>query len=73
MSSRVDRAKARTARPEDFMDEEDLAERRADQSLVAEHDEMDIVGGTQSEREQKAGLGDTEKESATVLFDGVLG
>ena len=70
MSSRADRAKARTARPEDFMDEEDLAERRADQSLVAEHDEMDIVGDTQSE---KAGPGDTEKEYATVSFDGVLG
>ncbi|KAG8221066.1 hypothetical protein J3R82DRAFT_2581 [Butyriboletus roseoflavus] len=40
VSSRSDRAKAQTARPEDFMDE-DLTELRADQKLVGGHDEME--------------------------------
>lgn len=64
VSSRSDRAKARASRPEDFMDEEDLAEVRADQKLVSEHDEMDIVGATRSEQP-----GETEKESVTVRPD----
>lgn len=44
------------------MDEEDLAERRADQKLVSEHDEMDILGGTQAERTGMAGIDDSQKE-----------
>ena len=62
VSSRSDRAKSRTARPEDFMDEEDLSELRADQNLVSEHDEMDILGGTQAERARKTGVDDSQKE-----------
>ncbi|KAL4062541.1 hypothetical protein J3A83DRAFT_4381712 [Scleroderma citrinum] len=69
VSSRAERVKARMSRPEDFMDEEDLAERRADQNLVSEYDEMDIVGSTQAEREQKAGLGDTEKDPVTLALE----
>lgn len=48
------------------MDEEDLAERRADQKLVSEHDEMDILGGTQAEKTRKTGIDDSQKEC--VLF-----
>ena len=62
VSSRSDRAKAQTVKPEDFMDEEDLAERRADQRLVSEHDEMDILGGTQAEMARKTGVDDGQKE-----------
>ncbi|KAH8116377.1 hypothetical protein DFH11DRAFT_1876226 [Phellopilus nigrolimitatus] len=41
-SSRADRAKKKAARPEDFMDEEDLAEIRDNQKLVNTTEEMDI-------------------------------
>ena len=44
------------------MDEEDLAEIRADQHLVSEHDQMDILGGTQAERARKTGVDDSQKE-----------
>lgn len=44
------------------MDEEDLAELHADQKLVSEHDEMDILGGTQAERSRRAGVDDSQKE-----------
>ena len=54
VSSRGDRAKARAARPEDFMDEEDLAELREGRKLVDEHEEMDF-GGTESEMRRRAG------------------
>ena len=43
-SSRADRAKQKTARPEDFMDEEDLAEIRDSQTLVLQNEEVDITG-----------------------------
>ncbi|KAI6164528.1 hypothetical protein EDD17DRAFT_1755044 [Pisolithus thermaeus] len=65
-SSRADRAKARVARPEDFMDEEDLAERHADQKLVSEHDEMDITGGTLAERGRRDKIEETEKEFVII-------
>ena len=55
MSSRGDRAKARAARPEDFMDEEDLAELRESRKLVDETEEMDLdFGGTAGERARQA-------------------
>lgn len=44
------------------MDDEDLAELRADQKLVSEHDEMDILGGTQAERDRQTGVDDSQKE-----------
>lgn len=44
------------------MDEEDVAELRADQKLVSEHDEMDILGGTQAERARRTGVDDSQKE-----------
>ena len=40
-SSRSDRAKAKAVRPEDFMDEEDLAELKDSQKLVDTTDEVD--------------------------------
>ncbi|KAF9646493.1 hypothetical protein BDM02DRAFT_3156522 [Thelephora ganbajun] len=43
-SSRTDRAKQKAARPEDFMDEEDLAELRDSQTLVFQNEEVDIAG-----------------------------
>ncbi|KIK11571.1 hypothetical protein PISMIDRAFT_19413 [Pisolithus microcarpus 441] len=66
-SSRTDRAKARVARPEDFMDEEDLAELHADQNLVSERDEIDIAGGTLAERGRRDRLEETEKEFPVTL------
>ncbi|KIJ65418.1 hypothetical protein HYDPIDRAFT_27428 [Hydnomerulius pinastri MD-312] len=69
VSSRSDRAKARAAKPEDFMDEEDLAELRADQKLVDEHDEMDIIGGTQAERDRRGGADDSEKDPITLALE----
>ncbi|KAG6334173.1 hypothetical protein ID866_4920 [Astraeus odoratus] len=69
VSSRNDRAKARVARPEDFMDEEDLAEQRADQKLVSEHDEMDIAGGAQGERERRVRTEEVEKDPITLALE----
>ena len=43
-SSRADRAKQKATRPEDFMDEEDLAELRASQTLVLQDEEVDVTG-----------------------------
>ncbi|KAH7909692.1 hypothetical protein BJ138DRAFT_195776 [Hygrophoropsis aurantiaca] len=69
VSSRSERAKNRGARPEDFMDEEDLADIRADQKLVDENEEMDLTGGTQAEM-SKRGQGDTgEKDEITVALE----
>jgi len=45
VSSRSDRAKVKSARPEDFMDDEDLAELRDSQKLVDTNEEMDIPTG----------------------------
>lgn len=67
VSSRSDRAKSRATKPEDFMDEEDLAELRADQKLVSEHDEMDILGGTQAERARTTDVDDSQKECVVSL------
>ncbi|KAF8548711.1 hypothetical protein OG21DRAFT_1422602 [Imleria badia] len=69
VSSRSDRAKARTVKPEDFMDEEDLAEIRADQKLVSEHDQMDILGGTQAEKARKTGVDDSQKDPVTLALE----
>ncbi|KAG6902569.1 hypothetical protein C0995_014958 [Termitomyces sp. Mi166 len=45
VSSRGDRAKQKAARPEDFMDEEDLQELRDSRKLVDTTDEMDFTAG----------------------------
>lgn len=61
VSSRSDRAKAKAARPEDFMDEEDLAELRESRKLVDENEEMDF-GDTEAELRRRTGAEDSEKE-----------
>lgn len=45
VSSRGERAKQKAARPEDFMDEEDLQELRDSRNLVDTTDEMDFTSG----------------------------
>lgn len=55
VSSRNDRAKAKVARPEDFMDEEDLQEIRDSRKFVDTADEMDLTGGTQAELARREG------------------
>lgn len=62
VSSRSDRARQQAARPEDFMDEEDLAEIRESRQLVDENEEMDFTG-TEGELRKRQGLEqDTENE-----------
>ena len=60
VSSRSERAKKQQARPEDFMDEEDLAELRESRKLVDENEEMEF-GGTEAEMRRRAGA-ETEDE-----------
>lgn len=60
VSSRADRAKQKAAKPEDFMDEEDLQELKDGKSLVDTTDEMDLLGGTQAELNRRGG--DPEEE-----------
>lgn len=62
VSSRSDRAKQKGSRPEDFMDEEDLAELRESQKLVDMNEEMDLLGGTQADIGQNGGVDEPEKE-----------
>ncbi|KAJ3532797.1 hypothetical protein NM688_g7372 [Phlebia brevispora] len=59
-SSRSERAKKKESRPEDYMDEEDLAELRESRKLVDENEEMDF-GGTEAELKRRAGA-QTEDE-----------
>ncbi|TCD61711.1 hypothetical protein EIP91_008020 [Steccherinum ochraceum] len=54
VSSRSDRAKQKAVRPEDFMDEEDLAELAESRKLVDETDEMDL-GSTEAEMRARKG------------------
>lgn len=54
VSSRSDRAKKNQAKPEDFMDDEDLAEVRESRQLVDENEEMDF-GTTEAELRRRAG------------------
>ncbi|EPQ56137.1 hypothetical protein GLOTRDRAFT_120771 [Gloeophyllum trabeum ATCC 11539] len=72
VSSRSERAKQKQARPEDYMDEEDLAELRESRKLVDENDEMDLVGGTQAELRRRAGAGEVEKDSIASKLEEAL-
>ncbi|KAI0058945.1 hypothetical protein BV25DRAFT_1993879 [Artomyces pyxidatus] len=49
VSSRSERGKKQAAKPEDFMDEEDLAELREKQLMAGVKEQRDILGGTQAE------------------------
>lgn len=62
VSSRSDRVKQKGSRPEDFMDEEDLAELKEGRNLVDTNDEMDLLGGTQAELGRRGGVEEPEKE-----------
>ncbi|KAI0305795.1 hypothetical protein B0F90DRAFT_1872703 [Multifurca ochricompacta] len=66
ISSRSDRAKQKLSRPEDYMDEEDLAELRESQIMagVKEQQERDAFGSTQSEPTQ----GDSEQDIQRALM-----
>ncbi|KAG2141951.1 hypothetical protein DEU56DRAFT_795742 [Suillus clintonianus] len=70
VSSRSDRAnnKNRPSRPEDFMDDEDLTGMREDQKLVDEHEQMDLLGGTQDEM-SKRGEGADDKDAITLALE----
>ncbi|KZV64668.1 hypothetical protein PENSPDRAFT_757084 [Peniophora sp. CONT] len=48
VSSRNERAKQKAARPEDFMDDEDLAEHREEQLMKGVHAQRDTFGATPS-------------------------
>lgn len=61
-SSRAERAKQKAARPEDFMDEEDLQELKDSRVLVDTTEEMDFSGGT------KVGNDDSEQECDDRLY-----
>jgi hypothetical protein len=52
VSSRSDRAKQKVSRPEDYMDEEDLAELRENQimsGIKQQQQQRDVFGGAQAE------------------------
>ncbi|KAG7445117.1 DUF1604-domain-containing protein [Guyanagaster necrorhizus] len=72
VSSRNDRAKQKTTRPEDFMDEEDLQELKDNRNIIDTTDEMDFMGGTQAEKQRREGA-DAENDSiASVLEASML-
>lgn len=71
ISSRSDRAKAKAARPEDFMDEEDLAELRESRKLVDENEEMEF-GDTEAELRRRTGAEDSEKDPMTAALEASL-
>ncbi|KDQ26505.1 hypothetical protein PLEOSDRAFT_1057061 [Pleurotus ostreatus PC15] len=52
VSSRNERAKAKAARPEDFMDEEDLQEIRDSKKIVDTTDEMDLTAGLRASKDE---------------------
>ncbi|KAH0583048.1 hypothetical protein H2248_010933 [Termitomyces sp. 'cryptogamus'] len=62
VSSRGDRAKQKVARPEDFMDEEDLQELRDSRKLVDTTDEMDFTTG------KKESVDEPENDSITAAL-----
>ncbi|KAG5637846.1 hypothetical protein H0H81_002983 [Sphagnurus paluster] len=66
VSSRSDRAKQKAARPEDFMDEEDLQELKDSRKLVDTTDEMDLAGGN------RGGVDEPEKDSIASALEASL-
>ncbi|KAJ6580975.1 hypothetical protein B0H19DRAFT_1113098 [Mycena capillaripes] len=60
VSSRGDRSKKKAARPEDFMDEEDLQELRDGRDIIDTTDEMDLAAGI------NAGHGDDEEQDSVA-------
>ncbi|KAI5122486.1 hypothetical protein M0805_001395 [Coniferiporia weirii] len=68
-SSRADRAKKKAARPEDFMDEEDLAELRDNLKLVDTTEEMDLDFWEQGRKSDAGAVG---KDSITSALESAL-
>jgi len=66
VSSRGDRAKRKVARPEDFMDEEDLQELKDSRSIVDTTEEMDLKSG------HEANVEESEKECVIFVYDFVF-
>lgn len=62
VSSRSDRAKKKVARPEDFMDEEDLQEKKDSMEFFDTTDAMDLTGGAEAKLASRA-LEEYEAES----------
>ncbi|CAL1714480.1 unnamed protein product [Somion occarium] len=72
VSSRAERAKQQAARPEDFMDEEDLAELRESRQLVDENEEMTFAD-TEAELRKRQGLeADQQEDSITAALADAL-
>ncbi|KAF8517942.1 hypothetical protein BU17DRAFT_49261 [Hysterangium stoloniferum] len=69
-SSRAERAKKKQAKPEDFMDEEDLAELRESKKLVDTTEETDLFGGTQAELSKRGD--ELEKDSMATALESLL-
>jgi len=65
VSSRSDRAKANAARPEDFMDEDDLQELKESKSLVNTDEQTDLSGIFGGGAQSQVGQGDADEY---VLF-----
>ncbi|TFK39732.1 hypothetical protein BDQ12DRAFT_681110 [Crucibulum laeve] len=72
VSSRSDRAKKKEARPEDFMDEEDLQELRESRNLIDTTEEMDFLGGTKNDVRQQGSSGDPEQDSIAKALESSL-
>ncbi|KAF8892162.1 hypothetical protein BD779DRAFT_95881 [Infundibulicybe gibba] len=68
VSSRGDRAKQKTARPEDFMDEEDLQELKDSRKLVDTTDEMDLTAGTGGASTEDSGADSITRALETTLL-----
>ncbi|KAI0256003.1 hypothetical protein BJV78DRAFT_1175026 [Lactifluus subvellereus] len=70
VSSRSGRAKQKVSRPEDYMDEEDLAELRESQIMtgVKEQQQGDTLGGAQTE----SAHGDSEQDSIAASIQRAL-
>ena len=67
-SSRTERAKQKTLRPEDFMDEEDIAELRDSQTLVLQSEEVDIAGRYAGDLASRSLAADGEPEYGLQIF-----
>ncbi|KDR80804.1 hypothetical protein GALMADRAFT_135911 [Galerina marginata CBS 339.88] len=72
VSSRNERAKKAAARPEDFMDEEDLQDLKDSRNIVDTTEEMDFLGGTQAELHGKTEEDDSEKDPITLALEASL-
>ncbi|KAF8806855.1 DUF1604-domain-containing protein [Phlegmacium glaucopus] len=72
VSSRGDRAKKQAARPEDFMDDEDLQDIKDSRNLVDTTEEMDFLGGTQKELQGKDDVDESDKDPVTRALEASL-